>query len=196
MSMYAVRIAVRTLVATVLGAITVGCAASKSPPASPSSETPSAQGYGQGGYPSGSGMAAPATPYAQPPPAPAPQSGAEGKPTASPPATPATPATPGGGASSVPARSMAIQSASNEVESSQRELDVAAGDCRNACRALGSMDRAAGRLCELSQGSDEGQRCDDAKRRVYSARDRVKTTCGTCPNGPSVERSAPIPSLR
>jgi hypothetical protein len=91
---------------------------------------------------------------------------------------------------------MALQSAANEVDSSQRELDVAAGDCRNACRALGSMDRAAGRLCELSQGESELRRCDDAKRRVYSARDRVKTTCGGCPNGPSVERTAPIPSLR
>jgi len=93
-------------------------------------------------------------------------------------------------------RSMALQSASNEIESSQRELDVSAGDCRNACRALGSMDRAAGKVCELVQGDGEGRRCDDAKQRVYSARDRVKTTCGGCPGGPSVERTAPIPSLR
>jgi len=91
---------------------------------------------------------------------------------------------------------MALRAASNEVESSQRELDVAGSDCRNACRALGSMDRAAGRLCELSQGADEGNRCNDAKQRVYSARDRVRTNCGSCPNGPSVDRAAPIPSLR
>jgi hypothetical protein len=91
---------------------------------------------------------------------------------------------------------MALRSASSEVESSQRELDLAGSDCRNACRALGSMDRAAGRLCELSQGPDEGNRCNDAKQRVYSARDRVRTSCGSCPNGPSVERAAPIPSLR
>jgi len=91
---------------------------------------------------------------------------------------------------------MFFQSATNEIESSQRELDVAAGDCRNACRALGSMDRAAGKVCELAQGSEEGRRCDGAKQRVYSARDRVKTTCGSCPGGPSVERAAPIPSPR
>ena len=91
---------------------------------------------------------------------------------------------------------MALRAASNEVESSQRELDVAGSDCRNACRALGSMDRAAGRLCELSQGADEGNRCNDAKQRVYSARDRVRTHCGSCPNGPSVDRAAPMPSLR
>jgi hypothetical protein len=107
-----------------------------------------------------------------------------------------TPSAPGGGASTGQSRATAVLGAANEVEASQRELDGAAGDCRNACRALGSMDRAAGRLCELAQGSDEGRRCDDAKRRVYSARDRVKSTCGACEGGPSVERTAPIPSLR
>ncbi|MEA2751126.1 MAG: hypothetical protein QOI41_5269, partial [Myxococcales bacterium] len=91
-------------------------------------------------------------------------------------------------------RAAAIQSASRDVEASQRELDVAGSDCRNACRALGSMDRAAGRLCALSRGDGEPQRCDDAKKRVYSARDRVKTTCGTCADGTTVDRAAPIPS--
>jgi hypothetical protein len=89
---------------------------------------------------------------------------------------------------------MALQAASNDVESYSRDI-IAAGDCRNACRALGSMDRAAGRVCALSQG-DEAQRCDDAKRRVYSARDRVKSTCGSCPDGVSVERADPVPSTR
>jgi hypothetical protein len=103
---------------------------------------------------------------------------------------------PSGGAGGATSRSLALQSAANEIESSQRELDVSAGDCRNACRALGSMDRAAGKVCELAQGDGEGHRCDNAKQRVYSARDRVKTTCGACPGGPSVERGAPIPSLR
>ena len=97
---------------------------------------------------------------------------------------------------STQSRAQALQSAANEVDTSQRELDVAAGDCRNACRALGSMDRATGRLCGLTQGDSETRRCDDAKRRVYSARDRVKATCGQCENGASVDRTAPIPSLR
>jgi hypothetical protein len=174
-----------------------GCAASKasSPPAS---EPASAQGYGQAGYPSGG--AAPevskAPPYSQtpqpppPPPAPPPGEAAPATPSAS-----STPAQPNGGAGgTATSRSLAIQSAAREVESSQRELDVAGSDCRNACRALGSMDRAAGRLCTLSQGDGEPQRCDDAKRRVYSARDRVKTTCGTCADGTTVDRAAPIPS--
>ena len=90
-------------------------------------------------------------------------------------------------------RALALSQAGTEVESSQRELDVAGGDCRNACRALGSMDRAAGRICSLAQSEDEQRRCGDAKTRVYSARDKVRTTCGTCPDV-SVDRTAPIPS--
>lgn len=173
-----------------------GCSASKSGGAPPASASPSGnypqQGYSQPGQPA-SAQAQPGA-YPSPPPPPSPE----------PPATPSNeasgkvpaPAQPGGGAAGASSRSMALQSASNEIESSQRELDVAAGDCRNACRALGSMDRAAGKVCELAQGSEEGRRCDGAKQRVYSARDRVKTTCGSCPGGASVERTAPIPSLR
>ena len=92
-----------------------------------------------------------------------------------------------------PNRTIALSQASNDIESAQRELDVAGGDCRNACRALGSMDRAAGRLCGLAQSSDEQRRCGDAKTRVYSARAKVKNTCGSCPDV-SVDRDAPIPS--
>lgn len=173
-----------TLVAGVL-ALASGCATAKQAPSS--AGAPSQQGYGQAGYPPGA--AAQSQPsYAPPPPPPSPEAV---------PATPPSPAQPaGGGGSAATERSMALHTASNEVESSQRELDIAGSDCRNACRALGSIDRAAGRLCELSQGSDEGHRCNDAKQRVYSARNRVRTTCGSCPNGPSVERAAPIPSLR
>jgi type IV secretory pathway VirB10-like protein len=168
---------VLVLVAAVVASAS-GCAASSKQAQAPSASEAPSQQYGQAGYPQG----AAAQPYAQPPP-----------PPPSPEAAPASPAQPGAAA---PDRMMALRSASNEVESSQRELDVAGSDCRNACRALGSMDRAAGRLCELSHGSGEENRCTDAKQRVYSARDRVRTNCGSCPNGPSVERAAPIPSLR
>lgn len=83
-----------------------------------------------------------------------------------------------------------------ELDRAQRELDVAAGDCHNACRALSSMDRAAGRICSLSSGNDtDKQRCSDAKDRVYSARDKVKNSCGTCAET-SVDRNAPVPSTR
>lgn len=111
---------------------------------------------------------------------------ASGYPTGGLPAVPA----PGATAATTPADPRFT--ATEDLERGQRELDVAAGDCRNACRALGSMDRAAGRLCVLAKG----QPCDDAKTRVYSARDRVKQTCGQCDGGPSVDRNDPIPSLR
>lgn len=106
---------------------------------------------------------------------------------------PASPPPAAGSYATPPGRAATMRQASAELESSQRELDVAAGDCRNACRALGSMDRATGRLCALVQSDDEQRRCGDAKARVYSARDKVKTMCGVCPDA-SVERADPIPS--
>ena len=175
---------VRILLAVGALGLASGCAAAKqAAPAEPSG--PQGYAYGQGAYPMG------AAPQSQPGYAPPPPPRAEAAP-----ATPASPATPSGDSTTRSDRSLALRAASNDVESSQRELDIAGSDCRNACRALGSMDRAAGRLCELSQGADEGTRCGDAKQRVYSARDRVRTSCGSCPNGPSVDRAAPIPSLR
>lgn len=173
-----------------------GCAAAKSPPSS----APAGQSYAPAGYPSGAASMHQDAPYAQPPPAPpAPAPLTPLTPSAeSVPTTPSSstkkPAQPNGGGGTPSNRAAAIQSASRDVQASQRDLEAAGSDCRNACRALGSMDRAAGRLCELSQGGGEPQRCDDAKRRVYSARDRVKTTCGTCADGTTVERAAPIPS--
>lgn len=150
--------------------------AASSPASQPVSQQP-------GGYAASSAPQQPGA-YAPPPPAPGPEPGSSLK----------TPA--GGSSGTAQQRSVAFQSAASEVDSSQRELDIAAGDCRNACRALGSMDRAAGKVCELAQGDGEGRRCDDAKTRVYSARARVKNTCGGCPGGPSVERADPIPSTR
>jgi hypothetical protein len=171
-----------------------GCAAAKSPPSS----APAGQSYGQAGSPGGAPQMSQDARYAQPPPASPPATpgtpSAELAPTTPQSSSTAKPAQPNGAGGTTSNRSAAMQSASRDVEASQRELEVAGSDCRNACRALGSMDRAAGRLCKLSQGGDEPQRCDDAMRRVYSARDRVKTTCGTCADGTTVERAAPIPS--
>lgn len=97
------------------------------------------------------------------------------------------------GAAPYPDRSIAIAQATNDVASSQRQLDLSGGDCQNACRALGSMDRATGRLCGLAQSNDEIRRCDDARNRLYSARDKVRSSCGTCADV-SVDRNAPVPS--
>jgi hypothetical protein len=95
---------------------------------------------------------------------------------------------------STPTRSAAIARLSSEIEAAQRELDMAGSNCTAACRALASMDRAAGHLCELALGGDEIRRCEDAKDRVRAARDRVRAACGRCERGPSVDRNAPIPS--
>jgi hypothetical protein len=90
----------------------------------------------------------------------------------------------------------AAREADRELESAQRELDVAAGDCRTACRALASMDRAAGHLCALAEGPDDRARCEEAKVKLRAARDKVRATCGECPGGASTDRNAPVPSAR
>jgi hypothetical protein len=83
---------------------------------------------------------------------------------------------------------------SNLVQAEQA-LDANGSDCANACRALGSMDRATGVLCGAADTPGEHARCEDAKGRLLRARDRVRASCGGCPGGPSVEHDAAIPSL-
>ncbi|MDF2693919.1 MAG: hypothetical protein K0S65_2302 [Labilithrix sp.] len=170
--------ALRTTVpATFFALGLVACAAGRkaesAPAASPASEPAQA---GAAAYPQPQSLQ-PGAPQPPPPP----------------PDAPAQPTTAPGGFAQPPNRSVALSVATNDIEASQRELDVAGGDCRNACRALGSMDRAAGRICGLAQSNDEQRRCGDAKTRVYSARDKVRNTCGTCPDV-SVDRNDPIPS--
>jgi len=171
-----------------VAAVVAGCAAPS--PKSAAESAPAqypAQGYGYGASQPAANQPAPA-PATQ-----APESTQSEKPVPAPLKKGEPPGSPSGGA---PARAAELRTAASTVESSQRELDVAAGDCRNACRALGSMDRATGRLCELASGGDEVRRCEDARRSVYTARDRVKATCGDCQGSPSVERRDPIPSVR
>lgn len=163
----------RTVVVVAM-VLVAGCASSSSRKAAeaPSASAPNEAGYAQS-VPSMPPGAAPSTPSAYPQ-----QQAGAALPSAIAPGRPA------------------VQAAARDLDASQRELDVAAGDCHNACRALGSMDRAAGHLCALVQGDDDARRCDDAKTRVYTARDRVKNACGGCEGGPSVERNDPIPSTR
>lgn len=80
---------------------------------------------------------------------------------------------------------------------SKNEIELAGTNCEMACRALGSMDRAAGHLCAISSGraEDDTRRCADSKEAVYTARGRVKKTCGMCPDT-SVERTDPVPFKR
>lgn len=54
--------------------------------------------------------------------------------------------------------------------------------CSNACRALGSMQRAARRFCELA---DDDSQCDTVTERVERARERVASACPSCASASS-----------
>lgn len=51
--------------------------------------------------------------------------------------------------------------------------------CSVACRALGSMRRAAASLCGLAGDADP--RCESARVRVTRADERVRASCPACP---------------
>jgi hypothetical protein len=63
-------------------------------------------------------------------------------------------------------------------KAARRESDGPGRRCAVACEALGSMGRAATRLCELTGVGDD--RCQGARRRVQSARWLVETHCPAC----------------
>ena len=138
--------------------------------------------------------------------APSPASTAEGSPQEPAPAADAAPASaPAAGAiappappaqTSVPSEEKA-PSMDDEVRADMRraEHDIASGNCPIACRALGSMERAVVFLCTGNNLSkDDADRCDNARHHLRSARHRIRTTCGDCPGGPSVDADAPVPS--
>lgn len=91
-------------------------------------------------------------------------------------------------------REAALRGARSEVDRAKRELELAMSDCMSACRALGSMERATGHLCDLATDSADRGRCEDARTTVLRAREKIRGTCTTCPGGPSLDKSAPIPS--
>jgi hypothetical protein len=68
----------------------------------------------------------------------------------------------------------------------------AGADCSNACRALRSMQRATARLCSIAANDEERDRCKAAQERVRNARERVRSSCGQCSGGPSLDPNAPI----
>jgi hypothetical protein len=56
--------------------------------------------------------------------------------------------------------------------------DMTAGpDCETACEALGSIRRAAARICEIS---GPGERCTSARERLDRAEKRVQEACPEC----------------
>jgi hypothetical protein len=54
--------------------------------------------------------------------------------------------------------------------------DRARSPCETACEALGSMRRAAKRVCAL----EPGERCSKAQTRVSRASERVRSRCQEC----------------
>jgi hypothetical protein len=93
-----------------------------------------------------------------------------------------------------PSTRSANKAGMSDVERAERE--IASGDCATACRALGSMERAVAFLCMQSQSDGDANRCTDAKSRLVTSRKRVRTSCGSCAGGPSVDPDAPVPSTR
>ena len=161
------------LVATMAGCGMGSAPPAKSPPSPPSSDRES-----------------PAT-MTEPAPASAPGAGA----TASPPPAAAAQPSPAPVAPPAPASEAAATMTGQVAADLKRaEHEIAAGDCPTACRALGSMEHAVVFLCAASQSAEDEDRCANARRRLTSARRRIRTTCGGCPGGPSVEPDAPIPS--
>lgn len=90
-------------------------------------------------------------------------------------------------------RDAARVQARDALARAERELETSTSDCATACRALGSLERATSRLCQLAESPDDRRRCEDAQKKLGSARDRVKQTCSVCPGGPTLDRNAPLP---
>ena len=72
----------------------------------------------------------------------------------------------------------------DEVTSLEQQLArdydaLSTADCAVACQALGSMHRAADRLC----GLDPGPRCSGARTKVADAENHVRQACPDCPIG-------------
>lgn len=74
-----------------------------------------------------------------------------------------------------PARAQTeAESAWAEVQKSSAEA-LASKDCRVACRALESLQRATKRLCDIGP-----EHCEEARAKLKDATERVRTTCPEC----------------
>lgn len=66
------------------------------------------------------------------------------------------------------------QQAWDEVQRSSSEA-LASQDCRVACRALESLNRATKRLCDIGP-----EHCAEARAKLRDATQRVRTSCPEC----------------
>lgn len=81
-------------------------------------------------------------------------------------------------AAAPPSRSAADVSLDDEAELEERAEREAEDRCALACRALGSMRRAADHVCRAAGEADP--RCGRARERVAGASGRVRETCDDC----------------
>ncbi|MBX3199184.1 MAG: hypothetical protein KF850_38840 [Labilithrix sp.] len=72
---------------------------------------------------------------------------------------------------------------------SSSSLELATRDCIEACRALGSIRRAAERICAL----EPGPRCDSAREKAADATRRVRDACPDCAIAASPVEPPPSP---
>lgn len=63
---------------------------------------------------------------------------------------------------------------------SASELSDSGLDCDKACKALGSMERSMGRICDLVGSDDPERRCETAREKARAARERVEKHCPRC----------------
>lgn len=102
---------------------------------------------------------------------------------------PAQPGAPSGypsGTGSMPGPADAARTrALLEWEQAWVELEAPWRECRLACRALLSLERATSHICEL--GQPKAPPCEDARARLGQAKERVKSQCQACPGGPDLD---------
>jgi hypothetical protein len=82
------------------------------------------------------------------------------------------------------------------LENLQKELDgehakLSTSDCTEACRALGSIRRAADKICALDPGTT---RCSSAQAKADDATRRVREACPECVIAALPHREAPPPA--
>jgi hypothetical protein len=173
------RIMTQGAIAVVWLSLQAACGGSAPAPASPSAEPapPSAAG------------AASKAPESVAQPSFTPRMDVTESPAAPPPPPPAPPAP--GEEKGVTA---ALRGSRSELARAERDLEASLSDCRSACHALASMERATGHLCDMASDHEDRRTCEDAKTKVLAARDRIRSSCGSCPDGPTLDRTAPVPS--
>lgn len=76
--------------------------------------------------------------------------------------------------------SVARERAKNDLKQAEIALGQAGSDCSRACKALASMERATDHLCGVVSTPDEQKQCDEARDKLKSSKDRVRSTCGEC----------------